>query len=417
MIKRKLYKELKKHLSKKEISLIIGPRQAGKTTLMLLLKEYLIKNSEATLFFNLDIGNDKLYFQSQNKLLKKIKLELGNKKGFVFIDEIQRRENAGLFLKGLYDMDLPYKFIVSGSGSLELKEKIHESLAGRKRVFGLNTVSFEEFVNYKTNEKYEDKLNDYFEIEPENTIALLEEYLSFGGYPDVVLEDKISEKRKYIKEIFSSYIEKDISFLLNVQRVEAYEMLIKILAGQIGQLVNHSELSNTIGISTATLKNYLWYSEKTFITRRITPFFTNLRKEITKSPVYYFFDTGLRNFIINMFNAESINYENFGFVFENFVLSLLLEKTKDTSIKVNYWRTKDKSEVDFVINTGSRLIPFEVKYKDYKKISIGRSLHNFIAKYDPEEAFIITPKSKSAIKVKNTWVRIIPFWELYNIKI
>ena len=417
MIKRKLYKELKKHLSKKEISLIIGPRQAGKTTLMLLLKEYLIKNSEATLFFNLDIGNDKLYFQSQNKLLKKIKLELGNKKGFVFIDEIQRRENAGLFLKGLYDMDLPYKFIVSGSGSLELKEKIHESLAGRKRVFGLNTVSFEEFVNYKTNEKYEDKLNDYFEIEPENTIALLEEYLSFGGYPDVVLEDKISEKRKYIKEIFSSYIEKDISFLLNVQRVEAYEMLIKILAGQIGQLVNHSELSNTIGISTATLKNYLWYSEKTFITRRITPFFTNLRKEITKSPVYYFFDTGLRNFIINMFNAESINYENFGFVFENFVLSLLLEKTKDTSIKVNYWRTKDKSEVDFVINTGSRLIPFEVKYKDYKKISIGRSLHNFIAKYDPEEAFIITPKSKSDIKVKNTFVRIIPFWELYNIKI
>jgi len=417
MIKRKLYKELKKHLSKKEISLIIGPRQAGKTTLMLLLKEYLIKNSETTLFFSLDIGNDKLYFQSQNKLLKKIKLELGNKKGFVFIDEIQRKKNAGLFLKGLYDMSLPYKFIVSGSGSLELKEKIHESLAGRKRVFGLSTVSFEEFVNYKTNEKYKDKLNDYFEIESENTSALLEEYLSFGGYPDVVLEDKISEKRKYIKEIFSSYIEKDISFLLNVQRVDAYEMLIKILAGQIGQLVNHSELSNAIGISTATLKNYLWYSEKTFITRRITPFFTNLRKEITKSPVYYFFDIGLRNFIINMFNAESINYENFGFGFENFVLSLLLEKTKDTSIKVNYWRTKDKSEVDFVINTGSRLIPFEVKYKDYKKISIGRSLHNFIAKYDPEEAFIITPKSKSVIKVKNTWVRIIPFWELYNIKI
>ncbi len=417
MIKRKLYKDLKEHLSKKEISLIIGPRQAGKTTLMIMLNEYLIKNNEATLFFNLDIGNDKLYFQSQNKLLKKIKLELGNKKGFVFIDEIQRKENAGLFLKGLFDMNLPYKFIVSGSGSLELKEKIHESLAGRKRVFELNTISFEEFVNYRTNEKYKDKLNDYFKIESENTIALLEEYLSFGGYPDVVLEDKISEKRKYINEIFSSYIEKDISFLLNVQRVDAYEMLIKVLAGQIGQLVNYSEMSNTIGVSAATLKNYLWYSEKTFITRRITPFFTNLRKEITKSPVYYFFDTGLRNFIINVFNTESINYENFGFVFENFVLSLLLEKIKDTSIKVNYWRTKDKAEVDFVINTGTRLIPFEVKYKDYRKISIGRSLHNFIAKYDPKEAFIITPKSKNSVKVKNTWVRIIPFWELYSINI
>lgn len=416
MIKRKLYKDLKEHLSKKEISLIIGPRQAGKTTLMMMLKEYLTKKNEATLFFNLDIGNDTFYFQSQDKLLKKIKLELGSKRGFVFIDEIQRKENAGLFLKGLFDMDLPYKFIVSGSGSLELKEKIHESLAGRKRVFELNTLSFEEFVNYKTNEKYKDKLNDYFKIESENMISLLEEYLSFGGYPSVVLEDKIIEKRKYIKEIYSSYIEKDISFLLNVQRVDAYEMLIKVLAGQIGRLVNHSEISNTIGVSTATLKNYLWYSEKTFITRRITPFFTNLRKEITKSPVYYFFDTGLRNFILNIFNTESINYENFGYVFENFVLSLLLEKIKDTSSKINYWRTKDKSEVDFVINTGSQLIPFEVKYKNYKKIPIGRSLHNFISKYDPKDAFIITPKSKNAIKIKNTWVRIIPFWELYSIK-
>jgi len=417
MIKRKLYKDLKEHLSKKEISLIIGPRQAGKTTLMMMLKEYLTKNNEPNLFFIFYIGNDLFYFQSQAKLLKKIELELGNKRGFIFIDEIQRKENAGLFLKGLFDMDLPYKFIVSGSGSLELKEKIHESLAGRKRVFELNTLSFEEFVNYKTNEKYKGKLNDYFKIESENVIALLEEYLSFGGYPRVVLENKIIEKRKYINEIYSSYIEKDISFLLNVQRVDAYEMLIKVLAGQIGRLVNHSEISNTIGISAVTLKNYLWYSEKTFITRRITPFFTNLRKEITKSPVYYFFDTGLRNFILNVFNTESINYENFGYVFENFVLSLLLEKIKDTSSKVNYWRTKDKSEVDFVINTGSRIIPFEVKYKNNKKIPIGRSLHNFIAKYDPEDAFIITPKSKSSIKIKNTWVRIIPFWELYSIKI
>ncbi len=337
MIKRKLYKGLKDHLSKREISLIVGPRQAGKTTLMMLLKDYLIKKKEPILFFNLDVENDKFYFQSQIKLLKKIELEIGRNKGFVFIDEIQRKENAGLFLKGLYDLNLPYKFIVSGSGSIELKEKIHESLAGRKRVFELDTISFEEFVNYKTDGKYEDRLNDYFEIESENTIALLEEYMSFGGYPSVILEDKISEKRIYIKEIYSSYIEKDIAFLLKVQRVDAYEMLMKLLAGQIGQLVNYSELSNTIGVSAITLKNYLWYSEKTFITRRITPFYTNLRKEITKSPVYYFFDIGLRNYMLNMFDSESINYKNFGFVFENFVLSILLVKIKDISTKVNYW--------------------------------------------------------------------------------
>ena len=103
MIKRKLLDELKDHLSKKEISLIVGPRQAGKTTLMLLLKEYLEKKEEKTLFLNLDIETDKQYFQSQDSLIRKIRLELGQTGGWVFIDEIQRKENAGLFLKGIYE--------------------------------------------------------------------------------------------------------------------------------------------------------------------------------------------------------------------------------------------------------------------------------------------------------------------------
>ncbi len=162
MIKRNLLEQLKGHLSKKEISLIVGPRQAGKTTLMLLLKEYLEKHGEKTLFLNLDIESDNRYFSTQDILIRKIQLELGRERGCVFIDEIQRKENAGLFLKGLYDMRTPYKFIVSGSGSLELKEKIHESLVGRKRLFDLNTISFEEFVNYTTGEKYHGSLQDFF---------------------------------------------------------------------------------------------------------------------------------------------------------------------------------------------------------------------------------------------------------------
>jgi len=118
MISRKLFSELKSHLLKKEISFIIGPRQAGKTTLMLLLNDYLMKKGERTVFLNLDIEADKQFFTSQANLIKKIKLEIGEKRGFVFIDEIQRKEDAGIFLKGIYDMNLPYKFIVSGSGSV-----------------------------------------------------------------------------------------------------------------------------------------------------------------------------------------------------------------------------------------------------------------------------------------------------------
>ncbi len=114
------------------------------------------------------IGKD--FFSTQEKLLNKIRLELGTEKGFVFIDEIQRKENAGLFLKGIYDMGLPYKFIISGSGSIELKEKIHESLAGRKRLFELSTVTFMEFVDFRTDYHYSNRISEFFNIETPKTL-------------------------------------------------------------------------------------------------------------------------------------------------------------------------------------------------------------------------------------------------------
>lgn len=125
--------------------MVVGARQVGKTTLLLYVRDQLQAQGKKTLFLNLDFESDYFYLESQERLLQKIKLEFGNDGGFVFLDEIQRKENAGLFLKSLYDMDVPYKFIVSGSGSMELEEKIHESLAGRKRLFELSTISLWEF--------------------------------------------------------------------------------------------------------------------------------------------------------------------------------------------------------------------------------------------------------------------------------
>src|SRR3989344_8832417 len=144
-IKRRLFEDLKSHLTSKEISIIVGPRQAGKTTLMKELLGQVGQTGGKTIFLNLDYEADKAYVETQDTLINKLRLEFGGDFGYVFIDEIQRKKNAGLFLKGIYDLDLPYKLIVSGSGSLELKESIHESLAGRKRIFALPTVDFFEF--------------------------------------------------------------------------------------------------------------------------------------------------------------------------------------------------------------------------------------------------------------------------------
>lgn len=410
-IKRYIFEELAAHLPKKEISLIVGPRQAGKTTLMLQLQEYLKKKNEDTLFLSLDFESDTPHFISQNALLDRIRLEFGKKNGYVFIDEIQRKENAGIFLKGLYDMQTPFKFIVSGSGSIELKEKVHESLAGRKRMFELHTVSLKEFINYKTGHKYEDRLDEYFRIKKAEGLALLMEYLNFGGYPRVILEDTLKEKLKITDEIYGSYIEKDLSYLLRVKRIDAFGNLIRLLAGRIGNLININELSSTLGISVQTVKNYLAYAEKTFVVKRVTPYHRNIRKEISKSPVLYFNDLGLRNFSSGQFGRHTM-FSEIGFLFQNLVYRLLIEKTKDNNCTLHFWRTKDRAEVDFIIDKGSEVIPVEVKCRQMKDKAIARSLRSFISKYSPKEAWVVNMGHKDEEMIGKTKVKFFPVFDL-----
>lgn len=410
MIKRTVFEELKNHLDKKEITLIVGPRQAGKTTLMVLLKEHLTSQGKKSVFLNLDIESDKQFFVSQAQLLRKIALEIGENEGYVFIDEIQRKEDAGLFLKGLYDMNLPYKLIVSGSGSVELKEKIHESLAGRKRVFDLSTISFIEFVQYKTAYRYETNLPEFFALDPQQTQRLLEEYLTFGGFPRVVLENTIEEKRRIIAELYQSYLERDISYLLGVQKTESFTALVRVMASQVGSLVNVSELSNTLGISTATVNDYLWYMQKTFLINKVTPYFKNIRKEITKSPVFYFYDVGMRNYALGTFGTTPISSES-GFLFQNFVYHLLKAKTQNSATQVHYWRTTDKAEVDFVIDTLQEIIPVEVKYKKLSEPEMTRSFQNFLSKYRPKRGYVVHLGERSERKTDDAVVSFLPYYQ------
>ena len=192
--------------------------------------------------------------------------------------------------------------------------------------------------------------------------------------------------------------------------------LIRILASQIGKLVNYSELSNTIGINILTLKNYIWYLEKTFILKRVSPFFKNIRKEITKSPIFYFYDLGMRNFILNVFGKlDSISDK--GFLFQNFIFNILSERLKETSTTINFWRTQDKAEVDFVLNFGNNYIPIEVKYSLIKKPVVSRSLLSFIKKYNPPQAFIVNLGNNDILKIDNTEVIFMPFYSLYDIEL
>ncbi len=410
LIKRDLFEKVKAHLNRREITFIIGPRQCGKTTLMWLLIEELKRQNKPWIFFSLDFEKDKIFFGSQERFIKKLSLEFGNIPAFVFIDEIQRKENAGLFLKGIYDRNLPYKFIVSGSGSVELKAKAYESLAGRKRIFFLSTVSLKEFINFKTGYKYENHLKGYFEIDP-NSYELVLEYLNFGGYPRVVLEDTFSEKLALIHEIYTSYVEKDLSYWLKIEKPEVFTSLLKIISHQAGRLTSFIELSNTLGISVPTLKTYLYYAEKTYILKKIIPFFRNIKKELTKMQVYYFYDLGLRNFSAGVFGKIE-DFSEAGFPFQNLIMLLLEERFGETGSTIHYWRSKDGAEVDFVIDFKKEILPVEVKASFLKKPSISRSLRSFIKKYAPKETWVVNLSLREEIKINKTLIKIFPIWEL-----
>jgi predicted AAA+ superfamily ATPase len=378
---------------------------------MLLLKAELDQKGEPTLFLNFDVEWDRPHLESQAALIRKLELEFGKKGGFVFIDEIQRKEDAGLFLKGLYDLKLPYKFVVSGSGSLELKQRIHESLVGRKQLFELTTLTFEEFVNFKTGYKYSENLPAFFDIEKERTHHLLMEYLNFGGYPRVVLEERKDEKIRVIDEIYRSVLERDVAYLLKVEKTEAFSNLIKVLAGQIGNLINYKELSSTLDISFVTLKKYLWYARKIFLLDLVTPYSRNVRKEISLSPVVYFGDLGMRNYPLGIFgNVRSPT--DCGFLFQNLLYLTLTPGSPIGSNRVHFWRTKDKAEVDFVVEKGKAVIPIEAKYKAFKDIEIPRALLSFCEQYRPAEAYVVNLSLRKRTRVGNTSVYAIPYWEL-----
>lgn len=413
MIKRRIYSQIKAHLPAREISVLVGSRQVGKTTLMQLLKQELDAAGKPTLFLNLDYEPDSVHFQTQSSLLNRIELEFGKNPGYVFIDEIQRKENAGLFLKGIFDQNLPWKIIVSGSGSLELKEKIQESLAGRKRLFEIMPVSFTEYIDYKSEYTYSDRIYRYIESNKDLLQTYLADYLNYGGYPRIITEPNIEEKKWLIDEIFRSYVERDIVYLLKVERPEAFINLVKLLSAHTGQLINYSTLSARLNIALPTLKKYIWYLERTFIIKSVTPFFRNFKKEITKSPVQYFIDLGLRNYAINQF-GNATNIYNQGFLFQNFIFNILYEKYSRMGGRLHFWRTTDKAEVDFVIDLNDTVIPVEVKSAYLKQKTVKRSLRSFIDKYHPQTAMVINLNLDDTLKINQTRVIFMPYYRLLD---
>ncbi|MBI4999200.1 ATP-binding protein [Candidatus Gottesmanbacteria bacterium] len=392
-ILRLVYFQLSRHLDKPEISLLLGPRQAGKTTLLERLQETLKQKNQQTVFLNLDVIEDRQFFTSQHTLLDFIEKKAGKRKAYVFIDEISRLENAGLFLKGLYDLQSNHKFVVTGSGSLELRENVVEPLTGRKKVFYCFPLSFTEFAAYKlgvSDEAFDQEYSEVTKIlatQPLQRQRIINEYLSFGGYPRVVLATTEQEKTEILREIYDSYLEKDIGLLLKVEKEYAFANLVKIIAGQVGNLINRAELASTLGLTEKTIERYLYLLEKTFVINLTRPFYRNVRKELVKSPKIYFVDPGF--LYIAQGILPTIQRQPTGSMFENVCWLRLREL--DLVKPPQFWRTKSGAEVDFVITSPKDGKPIPVEVKSSAKETLGKSLISFIKTYQPEEGFVYFP--------------------------
>lgn len=411
LIERKIVDDLKKHLENKEISLVLGPRQVGKTTALKLIEKYLQEKKENTFFFNLDIFSDREIVSNQKDFIDFLKKNSQKKRLYVFIDEIQRIKEPGIFLKGIYDSGLNCKLIISGSSSLEIKSKVVEPLTGRKKTFFLYPLSFKEFVLFK--EKNIDQFKPIKKVYQDKLKKYLDEYLKYGGYPRVILAENEQEKIAVLEEIYSSYIEKDIKGYFAVKNESSFIKLVMLLAASLGNIVNKDFLASSIGSNRATLDNYLYYLEKSFVIKTVRPFFSNPKKEIIKMPKVYFYDLGLRNLLIRNYTSFFIRPDR-GEVFENFVLNAL-EENSDPITKINYWRSRLSAEVDFVIQKGIEIIPVEIKATALKKPSISKSLRSFIKIYKPKVAFLVNLDYEAKKLINSTTIKIISFNKLKEI--
>jgi hypothetical protein len=170
-------------------------------------------------------------------------------------------------------------------------------------------------------------------------------------------------------------------------------------------------LAATLGLSLPTVKNYCWYAEETYILRRITPFFRNIRSEISKSPSVYFSDLGFRNYALGVLGNLQ-RADDLGFAFQNLVYLIIREKVRWSGAQIHFWRTKSKTEIDFVIDTGRSVIPVEVKYKDLVKPSLPRTMDGFVEKYHPPTCLIINKSLQSTVRLRDTEVRFMTIWDL-----
>ncbi len=367
-IPRQAQAQFAKLLASPKVTIILGARQVGKTTLV----EHALQGYKA-LFLNLDLELDQRRLEAAAALAPgDALLSLGAPEVLV-IDEAQRLPQTGRIVKGWYDAHLPLKVILLGSSSLDLLDRAAESLTGRNEKLYLPPLLFPEILAaqpWYAPVFSAEQLQEQFAPQVH---ALLLPALIFGSYPEVVAS---ADKVQLLANLAADYLFKDVLQLGLVKTPVLIRKLLQLLAYQVGAEVSVNELSLSLGIARATVDRYLELLEQTFVIFRLPAFSTNPRKEIAKSHKVYFWDTGIRNALLNEFSLNPLRAD-IGRLWENWVVAEVAKQNllSGRRQELYFWRSRAGSEVDLVIKEGEVLRALECKWSVRKAASRAFSAH------------------------------------------
>ncbi|MFL5788512.1 MAG: ATP-binding protein [Flavisolibacter sp.] len=348
LVKRELEKQIEHFLRKNKVILIMGTRRVGKTVLIEMIRrsysgESLVLNAEdfdvQELLKNRTAANYKRIIGSINLLI---------------IDEAQVLTDIGKILKLIIDSMPNLTVIATGSSSFDLANKTGDPLTGRQIQLHLYSLSQREIGEIENGLE---------------TMQNLEDRLIFGSYPELFQMTTYQEKSKYLTDLIQSYLLKDILAYEGIRQSDKIVKLLRLIAFQAGNEVSYTELATQLGISKNTVENYLDLLSKVFIVYRIGAYSTNLRKEVSKSSKWYFYDNGIRNAILNDFRLLSLR-NDIGPLWENYLISERIKRNfyDQKNVQYFFWRNYNQQEVDLIEMVNGKLSAYEFKYSPTKKI-------------------------------------------------
>ncbi len=417
---RDLMEDLKKWIDRREIYVIKGAPQAGKTAILKMLRQYLLKEKQVKpnhiIFLTFKDRDILDKFSSDPKVFIKSHINTKNTERFYFfLDEIHFLPDAGQKLKLLYDLFENVKFIITGSSSFDLN--------GRMFSFFLPQFSFAEFIRVKSKElesiyrEREKKIKDFiisgkdYNLKKDTFVSdfqkLYEEYAVYGGYPEVIDSEDFKTKKTILKNIYEAYLSGEIIKLLRIKDTHEFRTIANFLASTIGGFIEYSSLSNESKTHFKKIKHYLSVLEKTYIISRVKPFYNNKTAELRKSQKVYFLDTGLRNSAIKNFNIIRFRPD----------AAELIKNTAFTQLRINYpdiplkyWQTLGKAEVAFVLPKEKKAVPIDVSYTNMSEPKITRGFRNFLHSYKPPKALVLTRGFCGELKVDSSQIKFVPIW-------